>query len=198
MIVRSQEGSINATSKLAMMIAGIALTTQSAIGSPNPSTEPRIDPRVRAFLTELNKDSSPFWQLPQPKTQDILTALQNKTPEDMSGVTTVGKMIDQDGPTVKLHIVVPERVASRPGVLLFLHCDVWSSEISKTISSCCATSSFGSGQIGVFVESAPFPAAKYVTQTDESYAALKWVAGHASSAPTAAVLLSRTTGSAEI
>lgn len=53
----------------------------------DPSTDPHIDPQVRAFLAELNKDSSPFWELPQPKPQDILTALQNKTPVDMSGVT---------------------------------------------------------------------------------------------------------------
>jgi acetyl esterase len=176
MIVRSQEGSINATSKLAMLIAGIALTTQSAIASPNPSTDPRIDPRVRASVTELNKDSSPFWQWPRPKTQDILTALRNKTPEDMSGVTAVEKMIDQEGHIVKL---LPEQVASKSGVLLFIHCGAWSLEISKTISSCCAISSFGSGQIGVFVEYTPYPAAKYPTRMDQSYAALKWGAAHA-------------------
>ena len=57
--------------------------------APNPSVDPNIDPEIRAFLTELNKDSSPFWELPQPKPQDILTDLQNKTKVDMSGVTTV-------------------------------------------------------------------------------------------------------------
>jgi acetyl esterase len=38
----------------------------------------------------------------------------------------------------------------------------------------------GSGQIGVFVEYSPLPAAKFPTQLEESYAALKWVAEHAS------------------
>jgi acetyl esterase/lipase len=32
---------------------------------PNAATDPRIDPQVRTFLAELNKDSSPFWELPQ-------------------------------------------------------------------------------------------------------------------------------------
>jgi acetyl esterase/lipase len=36
-----------------------------------------------------------------------------------------------------------------------------------------------SGQIGVFVEYTPLPEAKYPTQMEESYAALKWVAAHA-------------------
>ncbi len=26
--------------------------------------DPAIDPKVRSFLAELNKDSSPFWVLP--------------------------------------------------------------------------------------------------------------------------------------
>jgi acetyl esterase len=37
----------------------------------------------------------------------------------------------------------------------------------------------GSGQIGVFVEYTPLPEAKYPTQMEENYAALKWVAAHA-------------------
>ena len=37
----------------------------------------------------------------------------------------------------------------------------------------------GSGQVGVFVEYTPLPAAKFPTQLEESYAALKWVAEHA-------------------
>ena len=49
---------------------------------------------------EINKDSSPFWELPQPKPQEILTGLQSQTPVDMSGVTTTEQTITQDGRTV--------------------------------------------------------------------------------------------------
>ena len=45
-------------------------TTALAV-APDPATDPRIDPQVRAFLAELNKDPSPFWELPQPKPQDL-------------------------------------------------------------------------------------------------------------------------------
>jgi len=69
-------------------LAGANLMTSFAAAAPNPVTDARIDPQVRAFLAEINKDSSPFWELPQPKPQDILTGLQSKTPVDMSGVTT--------------------------------------------------------------------------------------------------------------
>src|ERR1700759_1119048 len=169
---------MNTTSKL--LVAGLALTAQSAIAAPNPSTDPNIDPQVRAFLTELNKDSSPFWQLPQPKPQEILTALQNKTPVDLSGVTTVEKTINEDGQTVKLYIMTPERTAAKPGVLLFIHGGVWIVGNFQNHQRLLRDLVVGSGQIGVFVEYTPLPAAKYPTQMEESYAALKWVAAHAS------------------
>ena len=62
--------------------------TQVALAAPDAATDPRIDPQVRSFLAKINKDSSPFWELPQPKPQEILTGLQEQTPVDMSGVTT--------------------------------------------------------------------------------------------------------------
>ncbi|MET3972609.1 hypothetical protein [Bradyrhizobium sp. S3.9.1] len=56
-----------------------------------------LEPAVRKFLVKLNKNSSPFWELPQPKPQDILTALQNETKVDMSGVNTTEQLLTVDG-----------------------------------------------------------------------------------------------------
>ena len=42
---------------------------------------------------------------------EILTGLQNKTPVDMSGVTTTEKTIAEDGRTVKLYIMKPRHPA---------------------------------------------------------------------------------------
>jgi acetyl esterase/lipase len=161
------------------MVAGIALTAQSAVAAPAPSTDARIDPQVRAFLTELNKDSSPFWELPQPKPQEILTALQNQTPVDMSGVTTVEKTVQQDGQAVKLYIMTPDHAADRPGVLYFIHGGVWLVGNFQNHQRLLRDLVVGSGQVGVFVEYTPLPAAKFPTQMEESYAGLKWVAAHA-------------------
>ena len=47
--------------------------TSLAAAAPDPASDLRIDPQIRAFLAEINKDSSPFWELPQPKPQEILT-----------------------------------------------------------------------------------------------------------------------------
>ena len=40
---------------------------QPSQAAPDAATDPRIDPQVRAFLREINKDSSPFWELPDRK-----------------------------------------------------------------------------------------------------------------------------------
>jgi acetyl esterase len=157
----------------------IAMTQLATAQTPNAATDTRIDPQVRSFLTELNKDSSPFWELPQPKPQQILTALQNKTPVDMSGVTTVEKTITQDGRNVKLYIMTPERVSGKPGVLFFIHGGVWIVGNFQNHQRLLRDLVVGSGQIGVFVEYTPLPEAKYPTQMEETYAALKWVAAHA-------------------
>jgi acetyl esterase len=152
-------------------------TTQAA--TTDPATDPRIDPQVRAFLREINKDSSPFWELPQPKPQEILTSLQNKTPVDMSGVGTTERTITQDGQTVKIYIMKPERITGKPGVLLFIHGGVWIVGNFQNHQRLLRDLVVDSGQVGVFVEYTSLPEARFPTQLDQSYAVLKWVATHA-------------------
>ncbi|HME22355.1 MAG TPA: alpha/beta hydrolase [Acetobacteraceae bacterium] len=153
--------------------------TQNATAAPNVATDPRIDPQVRSFLVTIDKDSSPFWELPQPKPQEILTALQSQTPVDMSGVTTTERTVTQDGRTVKLYIMKPEHVSGKPGVLLFIHGGVWIVGNFQNHQRLLRDLIVGSGQVGVFVEYTSLPAAKFPTQLEESYAALKWAAEHA-------------------
>ncbi len=142
--------------------------TKIAVAAPNAATDPRIDPQVRSFLAEINKDSSPFWELPQPKPQEILTGLQSKTVVDMSGVTTTEQTITQDGRTVKLYIMKPEHVSAKPGVLLFIHGGVWIVGNFQNHQRLLRDLVVGSGQVGVFVEYTPLPAAKFPTQLEES------------------------------
>jgi acetyl esterase/lipase len=166
--------------KLFTIFPGVILMTQAlAAEVANPATDPRIDPQVRAFLSELNKDSSPFWELPQPKPQEILTGLQNKTAVDMSGVTIVEKTITQDQRTVKLYVMTPQNVTGKPGVLFFIHGGVWIVGNFQNHQRLLRDLVVGSGHVGVFVEYTPLPSAKFPTQLEESYAALKWISTHA-------------------
>ena len=166
-------------SSLAILSLGAILMTQAADAAPDAGTDPRIDPQVRTFLREINKDPSPFWELPQPKPQDILTELQNKTPVDMSGVNTTEQTISQDGQSVKIYIMKPEHVTGKPGVLLFIHGGVWIVGNFQNHQRLLRDLVVGSGQIGVFVEYTSLPKARFPTQLDQSYAVLKWVASHA-------------------
>jgi acetyl esterase/lipase len=152
---------------------------QPVQAAPDAVTDPRIDPQVRAFLREINEDSSPFWELPQPKPQEILTGLQNKTPVDMSGVSTTEQIITQDGQSVKVYIMKPELAAGKPGVLLFIHGGVWIVGNFQNHQRLLRDLVVGSGQIGVFVEYTSLPEARFPTQLEQSYAVLKWVAAHA-------------------
>src|SRR5208337_2226592 len=80
---------------------------------------------------------------------------------------------------VKLYIMKPQRVSGKPGVLLFIHGGVWIVGNFQNHQRLLRDLVVGSGQIGVFVEYTPLPEARYPTQMEESYAALKWVAAHA-------------------
>ncbi|MEX3856449.1 alpha/beta hydrolase [Paraburkholderia sp. BR10923] len=165
----------------ALAVCGAALLSSQASAqlAPNPATDPHIDPQVRQFLAEINKDSSPFWTLPQPQPQDILTKIQNQTPVDMSGVTTTEQTINEDGRSVKIYIMKPDHVEGKPGVLLFIHGGVWIVGNFENHKRLLRDLVVGSGQVGVFVEYTPLPTARFPTQLDESYAALEWVSQHA-------------------
>ena len=164
---------------LATLSLGALLMTQAAHAASDAATDPRIDPQVRSFLAKINKDPNPFWELPQPKPQQILTDLQRQTAVDMSGVTTTEQTISQDGRSVKLYIMKPAQISGKPGVLLFIHGGVWIVGNFENHQRLLRDLVVGSGQIGVFVEYTSLPEAKFPTQLDQCYAALNWVAQHA-------------------
>lgn len=163
---------------LVTLSLGAILMTQTAQAAPDAATDPRIDPQVRSFLAKINKDPSPFWELPQPKPQQILTDLQSQTVVDMSGVTTSEQTISQNGRSVKLYIMKPTQISGTPGVLLFIHGGVWIVGNFENHKRLLRDIVVGSGQVGVFVEYTPLPQAKFPTQLEQSYAALKWVAAN--------------------
>jgi acetyl esterase len=169
----------NAPLLLTILLGATVMTWTARAAEPDAAADSRIDPKVQSFLTEINKDSSPFWELPQPKPQDIITGLQSKTAVDMSGVVTIERTIVQDGHSVKLYIMKPEHASAKPGILLFIHGGVWIVGNFQNHKRFLRDLVVGSGQVGVFVEYTSLPAAVFPTQLDECYAALKWVAKNA-------------------
>src|SRR4051794_19351168 len=61
-----------------------------------PAEDRAIDRRSRAFLREINKDPSPFWELPGDEPRRIVTALQEQTPVDLSGIEVEERGLDVD------------------------------------------------------------------------------------------------------
>ena len=164
---------------LSLVFLGVSQMTSAANTTPPVATDPNLDPQVRDFLVKIDKDPSPFWELPQPKPQDILTALQNETKVDMSGVTTTEATIPVDGHSIKIYVMKPDHPSKKPGVLFFVHGGVWIVGNFENHKRLLRDLVVGSGQVGVFVEYTSLPAAKYPTQLDECYAALVWAATHA-------------------
>ncbi|MFC7397996.1 alpha/beta hydrolase [Chelatococcus sp. GCM10030263] len=77
---------------------------------------------------------------------------------------------------MKIYIMKPERVSGESGVLFFIHGGVWMVGNFANHQRLLRDMVVGSGQVGFFVEYTPLPQAKFPTQLDESYAALKCIA----------------------
>ena len=73
---------------------------------------------------------------------------------------------------MKLYVMKPAHVTGKPGVLLFIHGGVWIAGNFENHKRLLRDLVVQSGQVGVFVEYSPLPAAKFPTQPEECYAAL--------------------------
>jgi acetyl esterase len=160
------------------LIGATIMMTQTAAAAPVAASDPHIDPRVRTFPAELNKDSGPFRELPGPQVRATLTGLQAKTPVDLSGVTIAEKTITAHGRHIKLYIVKPEKADGPLPVFMFFHGGVWIAGNFENQQRFVRDLVVGSGAAAVFVEYTPIPDAVYPTQIEESYAATAWVASH--------------------
>jgi len=142
--------------------------------------DPAIDARIRPFLKKLNKDSSPFWELPGEQVRAILTGLQDQTPVDLSGISIEEKNIVAGNRPVRLYIVRPKGTNEKLPVLLFIHGGVWKAGNFENHKRLVRDLVVGANAVAVFVEYTPIPEAVYPTQINEIYGAAKWVSekGH--------------------
>lgn len=160
-----------------MLSTAVAATAQNV----DPSVDPRIDPVVRNFLKKLNtesKDQPPIYKLPGSGPADALTALQNQTPVDMSGVDITERTITQDGISVGIHIVKPQGATGTLPVIVFYHGGVWIVGNFDNHKRLVRDLVVGTGAVAVFVDYSLLPDAVYPTQINQAYATLTWVARH--------------------
>src|SRR3954454_12752772 len=134
------------------------------------SQDPAINRRTRSFLKELNKDSSPFWELPGDEPRTIVTNLQNQTSVDLSGIDVDEREITVDGRTIALYVVRPEGVAGTLPAFMFFHGAVWIAGNFENHKRLVRDLVVGSGAVAVFPEYTPVPDARYPVQIEQAYA----------------------------
>ena len=144
----------------------------------DPAEDPAIDRRTRAFLRDINKDSSPFWELPGDEPRRIVTALQDKTPVDLSGIAIDERMITVDDRTITLYVVRPEGATGTLPVFMFFHGAVWIAGNFENHKRLVRDLVVGSQTVAVFPEYTPVPEAQFPVQIEQAHAASLWVSEH--------------------
>ncbi|GAB2566539.1 alpha/beta hydrolase [Kribbella endophytica] len=143
---------------------------------PDAATDLRIERRVREFLAEVNKDSSPYWLLPGEQVRGTLAGLQASVDVDLGGVEVEERDVEVDGVRVKVCIQRPEGSKETLPVILFLHGGVWIAGDFGNHQRLTRDLVVETGYAVVFVEYTPIPDAVFPRQLEECYAALRWIA----------------------
>jgi acetyl esterase/lipase len=141
----------------------------------DPAQDPAIDRRTRAFLEELNKNSSPFWELPGEQPRTIVTELQEQSPVDLTGIEIDQRQLDVDGRSIALYVVRPEGATGTLPVFMFFHGAVWIAGNFANHKRLVRDLVVGSGAVAVFPEYTPVPEAMFPVQIEQAYAATVWV-----------------------
>ena len=139
--------------------------------------DPRIFKEVRTFLKALNSGKGkPIEQLSPVDARAVLTGAQNSVTVDYSGIEESEKTIEQDGISVKLHIVKPLSIGADAPVFIYVHGGGWVLGDYPTHRRLVRDLVVESGAVAVFPDYTPSPEAKYPTAINQIYAATKWVA----------------------
>jgi acetyl esterase len=148
----------------------------------DPADDPDIDRRTRAFLRELNRElsmgSSPFWELPGDQPRNIVTALQERTPVDLTGISVATQQIDSDGRPITIHVVRPAGAVGILPVFLFFHGAVWIAGNFENHKRLVRDLVVGSKAAAVCVDYTPVPEACYPVQLQQAHDAAVWIRLH--------------------
>jgi len=139
----------------------------------DPALDPAIDRRTRAFLEVLNQDASPFWE--RPDAAAVVTALQDATPVDMSGVEVDMRELSVDGRTIALYVMRPADATGALPVFMFFHGAVWIAGNFENHRRLVRDLVVGAQAVAVFPEYTPVPEARFPVQIEQAYAATEWV-----------------------
>lgn len=140
--------------------------------------DPHLSRQTKEYLKVLNSGDKPVESLSVADARKVLEDVQSSIHVELSGIEETEKTIKQDGYSIKLHVVRPERNKDKLPVFIFIHGGGWVLGDYPTHKRLVRDLVVASGFCAVFVDYSPSPEAKYPTAINEIYAATKWVWQH--------------------
>jgi acetyl esterase/lipase len=145
----------------------------------DPSANPKVDHRVRAFLKALNSAGGPPLETLSPTAaRQVLIDAQASVPLKLRDAVVEEKTIHEDGLEVRLHLVHPPGIVGVRPAFLFIHGGGWVLGDFPTHERFVRDLVADSGYPAIFVNYTPSPEAQYPIAIREIHAAAKWVAAH--------------------
>lgn len=163
--------------KKLLILSVLVMGTLSAKGqvAPDYSVDPHLSKGTKEFLKVLNAGTTPVESLSPKDARQVLIDVQNSVKVDLSGISESEKNIVADGHKIKLNVVRPAGVHGKIPAFVFIHGGGWVLGDYPTHKRLVRDLVVESGYAAVFVNYTPAPEAKYPTQTNEIYAAVKWL-----------------------
>ena len=159
----------------------LIIPTQSLIAQVNdPAKDPAIASQVKDYLQAVNaKTPVPVSEMPvEQARQTYAFATTVGDNPNLSGIEETVKEIQQDGLTIKLHIVRPAALNKDIPAFMYFHGGIWFMGDYATHKILLHDLVVQTKMAAVFVDFTRTPDAHYPQQINEAYAATKWIALH--------------------
>jgi len=145
----------------------------------NPSENPKVERRIREFLTALNSGGGrPIETLTPAEARKVLVNAQASVPLELPACDIEEKTVTQDGLQVSLTLVRPAGSRAVSPAFIFVHGGGWILGDFPTHERFVRDLVSASDFTAVFVNYTPSPEAHYPTAIHEIHAAAKWVAAN--------------------
>lgn len=161
-----------------LIMGTLIMGTQAQKPAPDYLSDPNLSVGTKNFLKVLNAGDTPVESLSPQDARQVLIDVQNSVKVDLSGIEESEKEITADGYKIKLNIVRPKGMHGRIPAFIFIHGGGWVLGDYPTHKRLVRDLVVESGYVGIFINYSPAPEAKYPTQPNEIYAAVKWIAQH--------------------
>lgn len=173
----------NSLNKLSFLLCLLFTFNIATMAQTTPAVKAENDPNIlvdiRGFLKALNAGGGkPMEQMTPAEARAVLVGAQKSVEVDYSGIDEKEQTIEQDGISVKIHIVKPKGASGTLPVFMFFHGGGWVLGDYPTHRRLVRDLVVASGAAAVFPDYTPSPEAKYPVAINEAYAATKWVAAH--------------------